>query len=77
MTRLQKRRCSEANRGISAPLLTVIDKDFYSGSGTVAKDEQGPAQRIALQALPARRRQRIDAATKVDRLHRHQDAHVG
>ena len=56
--------------------LPVVDQDLDGRASAVAEDEQRPAEWVSLQAPSAGPRQSVDAGTEIDRLDRHQNAHV-
>src|SRR6266576_3368828 len=55
----------------------VIDEYFYGRPSAVSKNEQTAGESIGLERLLADAHQTVDSISKIDRLHRHQDAHLG
>src|SRR5437773_1769362 len=55
----------------------VIDEYFYGRPSAISKNEQTAGKSIGLQRLLADAHQTVNSISKIDRLHRHQDAHLG
>ena len=76
--RQARRRTCQPTAAWQAPpkFLPVVDQDLDGRAPTVAEDEQRPAEWVKLQAPSAGLRQSVDAGSEIDRLDRHQNAHV-
>ena len=57
--------------------LAVIHKQLHGRRPAIAEDEDGSGERVVLKGLLTESGQAVDPATKIDRLDRDEDLHLG
>jgi hypothetical protein len=57
--------------------LAVIHKQLHGRRLAIAEDEDGSGERVVLEGFLAEPGQAVDPATKIDRLDRDEDLHLG